>query len=94
MYPLISGPLQQAIGGIQAQICSLEEDMGESETCQVGGSEGSIAFHTFPAITFNLKAISTLSTKSPGGVVERRRGFLQDGHFLDQVVDAGGKLGI
>ena len=68
--------------------------MGESETCQVGGSEGSIAFHTFPAVTLNLKAISTLSTELPGGVVERRRGFLQGRHPLDQVVDAGGELGI
>ena len=68
--------------------------MGEGETCQVGGSESSIAFHTFPAITFDLEALSALSTKLPGGVVERRRGLLQGGHLLDQVVDAGGKLGI
>ena len=68
--------------------------MGKSETCQVGGSEGSIAFHTFPKITFNLKTISTLSTELPGGVVERRRGFLQGRHLLNQVVDARGKLGI
>ena len=41
---------------------------------------------------FNL--ISTLSTELPGGVVERRRGLLQGGHLLDQVIDAGGELDI
>ena len=94
MYPLISGPLQQAIGGIQAQICSLEEDMGESETCQVGGSEGSITFHTFPAIMFNLQQFLHFIIGLPGGLVERRRGLLQGRHLLDQVVDAGGELDI
>merc|ERR1719233_2124760 len=77
IHLLVRRPLQQAISGLQAQIGSLEEDVGESETCQVGGSEGSVAFHTFP-----------------GGVEERRRGLLQGRHLLDQVVDAGGKLGI
>ena len=94
MYLLVGRPDKQAISDLQTQICGLEEDVGESEACQVGGSEGSIAFHTFPKITFNLKTISTLSTELPGGVVERRRGFLQGRHLLDQVIDARGKLGI
>ena len=64
MYPLISGPLQQAIGGIQAQICSLEEDMGESETCQVGGSEGCIIPDTIPEITFNLRQLLPFQPKN------------------------------
>ena len=68
--------------------------MGESETCQVGGSEGSIAFHTIPAIQFNSKQFQHLSFYLPGRVVEHRRGFLQGGHLLDQVVEAGGKLGV
>ena len=68
--------------------------MGESEACQVGGSEGSIAFHAIPVIQFNSEQFQHLSFELPGGVVEHRRGFLQGGHFLDQVVDAGGELGV
>ena len=94
MYLLISWPLQQTISGLQGQICSLEEDVGESETCQVGGSEGSITFHTFPAIKFNLQQFLHFIIGLPGGLVERRRGLLQGRHLLNQVVDAGGKLGV
>ena len=68
--------------------------MGESEACQVGGSEGSITFHTFPAIKFNLQQFLHFIIGLPGGLVERRRGLLQGGHLLDQVVEAGGKLGV
>ena len=68
--------------------------MGESEACQVCGSEGSIAFHAIPIIQFNSEQFQHLSFELPGGVVEHRRGLLQGGHFLDQVVDAGGKFGI
>ena len=94
MYLLVGQPVKQAMSNLQTQICGLEEDVGESETCQVGGSEGSIASYTLPAINVQLKAISTVSIGLPGGVVERRRGFLQGRHILDQVVDARGKLGI
>ena len=55
MYLLVGRPDKQAISDLQTQICGLEEDVGESETCQVGGGEGSIAFYTFPAIMFDLK---------------------------------------
>ena len=68
--------------------------MGESETCQVGGSIGSIAFHAIPVIQLNSEQFQHLPFELPGGVVEHRRGFLQGGHLLDQVVDAGGKFGI
>ena len=68
--------------------------MGESETCQVGGSEGSIAFYAIPVIQLNSEQFQHLSFELPGGVVEHWRGFLQGGHLLNQVVDAGGKLGV
>ena len=53
MYLLVGRPDKQAISDLQTQICGLEEDVGESVTCQVSGSEGGIVSYTLPAITFN-----------------------------------------
>ena len=38
--------------------------MGESETCQVGGSEGCIIPDTIPEITFNLRQLLPFQPKN------------------------------
>ena len=45
---LARGPLEDTVRRLHAEIRCLQKEMGDVETCHIGGGQGGIGHHTLP----------------------------------------------